>query len=408
MVDKAALVQTKQYREAATQWLEALKRKENVSVVFFPKTDRLIRFQQFLQDSVFMKSILGKEARFFFQILDFDTLNIEDKNDMENRIAEQMNFSRLTSRKLNFSQWLLYLRRHNVTLVLVLPRAEKYFSEPGSRIFSYLSAMIDTYDPFVISLCFFEADITHPYYSKLIPQSTRLYQNICYYPLYSPDDTRAFVQYLGKIWKKRIPAKLEQTVVELCGGHFWLVKEAVRKIVAESPDPFTQEGMQFRLRTIYEYLSPVEQATLSKLMLGKKNIEQSEKESLRYFQKMNFIDVRNRCKIQLFKDFIENHFERHGEFSIQQNKIFLNNVPIGRIFSRQEQRVFRLFLEHKDEIISREMIANSMWPTRTEEQYSDWAIDQLIARLRKRLSELSLSPKLLQAIRGKGYLFRLS
>src|SRR5258706_11570692 len=96
MFDKNAFVQTLQYEREATKWLQAIKRRENVSVVFFPKTDRLRRFQQFIEDAASIKKILGKKDRFFFQVLDLDPQDVEDKAGLYIRIAKLLNSAGIT------------------------------------------------------------------------------------------------------------------------------------------------------------------------------------------------------------------------------------------------------------------------------------------------------------------------
>ena len=407
MVDTTGLVITSQYKREAAKWLQSLKRKENVSVVFFPKTDRLIRLQQFLQDKVFMKSVLGANARFFFQVLDFESHIVEDPNEMYVRIAAQMNYSRLTPNKPDFGQWMTYLRKHDVTLVLVLPQAEKYLTVDNIHILSYLSSVVDAFSSLVVSLCFFEVDFIHSSLTRMFPVSTRLYQNIHYYPLYSTEDTLRFIRYLGKKWKTPISKNQETRIVEQCGGHFWLIKEAVRQMAAGNSNPFNQEGIRFRLRTIYDHFLPSEQSLLAKMSVHKQTFEPYEKESLRYFQKMNFMNQRGTCLVQLFEDFVAETAKFKGEFMLRDGKILLNEVPVDRMFSYQERRMVKMFLQKKGEIVTRDEIAAILWPTNTQDNYSDWAIDQIIARLRKRLSELYLSPKLLRSVRGKGYLLNL-
>jgi OmpR family two-component system bacitracin resistance response regulator BceR len=78
-------------------------------------------------------------------------------------------------------------------------------------------------------------------------------------------------------------------------------------------------------------------------------------------------------------------------------------VPLKGFFSRKEYNVLKLLLEQKEKIVSRDAVGATLWPINTEKHYSDWAIDQLIARLRQRLTELSLPPKMIQSVRGKGY-----
>ncbi len=78
------------------------------------------------------------------------------------------------------------------------------------------------------------------------------------------------------------------------------------------------------------------------------------------------------------------------------------------MFSRKELRVFKLLLEHRNSIVSRDEIAQRMWQGNVQEQYSDWAIDQLIARLRKRFVTFFLPSRLISVVRGRGYVLKLS
>jgi DNA-binding response OmpR family regulator len=64
-----------------------------------------------------------------------------------------------------------------------------------------------------------------------------------------------------------------------------------------------------------------------------------------------------------------------------------------------------LLLEKNGQTVSRDEIGQALWSD-NQEDYSDWAIDQLIARIRKRLKELSLSPKMVRVVRGKGYILK--
>ena len=107
-------------------------------------------------------------------------------------------------------------------------------------------------------------------------------------------------------------------------------------------------------------------------------------------------------------DFIKAQGERPAGFSLVGDSVYLNNVPVEKFFSRKEHRVMKLLVEHEGEVMSRNDIASALWPVDTEKEYSDWAIDQIIARVRKRLVHLHISPEILKVIRGKGYLLSLS
>ena len=64
---------------------------------------------------------------------------------------------------------------------------------------------------------------------------------------------------------------------------------------------------------------------------------------------------------------------------------------------------FDFGLSKKGKIVSREEIAKTIWEQSWEDFYSDWAIDQTISRLRKKLSELDVLPQIIKTIRGRGF-----
>jgi len=407
MNGESLLVTTRQYQEEAKKWLTALRRGENVSVIFFPKTDRLRRLQQLLEDQDFLRRVLGKGARYMFQVVDFSAHIIEDKHDLHEHIAEQLNLLRLSDTRLSFDQWLAYFRKNSMNMVLILPQAEKLLTTEERNALTQLSYVVDTLNPTFTVLSFYETDITHPSLASILP-STRLYQNIYFYPLYSASDALMFIRYLEKKWNFVCSRKVEQEILAACGGHFWFIKEAVRQLATSDSMSLAQEGMTFRLRTVYDQLLPSERGTLNKIITRKKDFSIDEQHCLSYFKKMNFIDAQNQLLVRHYQDFVLQRKNIASEFAIQDNRIFLNQIPIDKFFSKKEYRVLKTLLERKGTLVTRDEIAKSIWPSNTEEHFSDWAIDQIIARMRKSMQELFLSPALITTVRGKGYLLNLS
>ena len=291
--------------------------------------------------------------------------------------------------------------------ILIIPEAETYLNPTQKQILALLSELNERYAPLILILSLFEANFTHPDYLKFMPASTRLYENIFSYPLYDKTDTIAFIEMLEKLWDLIISDKTRESIIHAGGGHFWLVKQAVREVSSFADWKVDSAGMMFRLRTIYNFMLPSEQSVIRKLVTGNVNFDENERLSLNYLKKMNFVGDRNNCLIGGFSDLLLQPHVHSEEIVLRDNQIYINEVPVNKLFSRKEMRVFRILLEHKNLLVSREDIARCLWPKDTENHYSDWAIDQQIARLRKRLQELSLSPKLLEVVRGRGYRFKL-
>lgn len=401
---RLGLLTTDQYRNGVIKWLRALRRKESVAISFIPKTDRIIRLEQLLNDKVLMRSVLGTRSLHIFQLVDFTSSTIEDQEDLYYQIGNHLNSSRIAEKKLTFVGWMNYLKSKDATLVLTIVEGEKLLNPANSHILTLLSYAVDEHFPSIRILTIFETDITHPTVVAYLPSSTRLYQNIYNYPLYSQEDTRKFVALLEHQYRIPMAAKVKDDIVKRCGGHFWFVKEAVRGIASSGTWSPEDEGMIFRLRTVFHSLLDSEQSLLKKLAMGKSDFTREEKVSIVYLKRMRVINEQNKCTIDILNDFIVKHEEPISTITFADNRLSINNVPIDSFFSKKEHRVIKLLVEKANKIVTREEIALRIWPKDTHEQYSDWAIDQIIARVRKRLGELSLSASNLKVVRGKGYL----
>lgn len=401
------LVETAQYRDAARQWLGALSRGENASVMFFPKTDRLRRLQQLLEDRQFLQETLGKGPTYMFQMVDFSLTVVEDHMDIQDYIARMLNMPNLGMPPKLFDEWMTYFHDRNVRLVLILPDMEKYLVAPNHTILSYIAYLVIEYAPYITTLGFYEADLMHPAHMPLLPSSTFLLENVFYYPLYNDPDTLSFIRYLESKWNLTLTEAQEQEIISRCGGHFWFVKDAIRQIAHSGKWTLEAESLQFRIKTVHSLLSQSQQNVLLKLVRGQHNFGSEEEQSLNYLKHMRVLNSDNTFKVKLLGEYVQQHAAGAVALTMDTDHVFMNQIPIDQVFPRKEYRVLRLLLEKKGIIVTREEIASRLWPVDTDAQYSDWAIDQIIARVRKRLGELSVSPKVLQAVRGKGYILKV-
>lgn len=92
-------------------------------------------------------------------------------------------------------------------------------------------------------------------------------------------------------------------------------------------------------------------------------------------------------------------------FDSKLGSIIFQGKPVDEVFTRQEFDLLSFFLKHPDKVHSRDDVANVIWGKEMDEKYSDWAIDQLISKLRKKLGRLSVKERVIATIRGRGYRF---
>ncbi len=80
-------------------------------------------------------------------------------------------------------------------------------------------------------------------------------------------------------------------------------------------------------------------------------------------------------------------------------QIFKEDEPLE--LTPAEFEIFALLLQRREQVVSREFIANSVEALRWES--SDRSIDTIVSRIRHKIGDESRPPKMIRAVRGVGY-----
>ena len=75
------------------------------------------------------------------------------------------------------------------------------------------------------------------------------------------------------------------------------------------------------------------------------------------------------------------------------------------LFTSQELEIWNLLQSRKGEIVTRDIVAEIIWKNNTEEKYSDWAIDQVIHRIREKIRKAK-SPHKILTKKGQGFILQ--
>lgn len=212
-----------------------------------------------------------------------------------------------------------------------------------------------------------------PLFSQLVKTSP-VVQNIHYRPIRSVNDARQFLLWIEHFWDIQIPQSISEGLLTYLGSHYWLLKEGVR-LARDHPhfsleDILLSHSLVRKGITIFQRLSTGDQATVLSLLKGTPVACASE-----YLSRTKLVHDKT---IGLFYwDYIKDHL---FQVSLPQaaSDVIVHLTPL-------EQTVFTLLME-KQAIVSRDTIAQALWKDTTEEKYSDWAIDQLVHRIREKLA----------------------
>ena len=88
---------------------------------------------------------------------------------------------------------------------------------------------------------------------------------------------------------------------------------------------------------------------------------------------------------------------------IQAHRVWIRDDEVDPPLSPPQFRLLELLYKHPEQVVSRDDIANYVWPGTEGIGVSDQAIDALVRRLRDRLSEIDRDHDYILTIRGHGF-----
>jgi hypothetical protein len=203
---------------------------------------------------------------------------------------------------------------------------------------------------------------------------------------------------------------LQRNIVEVAKCHFTPLKQAVRFVrdtgSSNIRDILHHDMMQIKLKSIYDGLLPSEQSALSKIVAGANDFTEDEMVSIQFLKQTKWLEThsnRLRLTIPILGEYVESLHQSTKKIICVENRLLLGDVPIDAYLSHQEHAVLQRLVEQAGQVVGRDAIAKAIWGETWEDAYSDWAIDQLISRLRKKCVELDLPKTTIQSVKGKGF-----
>jgi hypothetical protein len=196
------------------------------------------------------------------------------------------------------------------------------------------------------------------------------------------EDLSVILATISKRYGLQLSPLVRKHLLVASGGHVQYAHLALIRLREEKFLPQSEgalfkilsEDEQIRLlnQELYESLNQEEQQVVTKL-IEQKSIEPSEFEQTQYLWDTGMVAGSIqvvRFFNPLFEEFIRNNqHSKSGEVD----------------FSKKEKRLFEYLNSHLGELCEREDIVETVWPESKEYGVTDWAIDQLVARVRKKL-----------------------
>lgn len=240
------------------------------------------------------------------------------------------------------------------------------------------------------------------------------FQNSSIFPLLDEENSGKFLECIATSFNVTIPKEIAEEIIDHCAGQMWLMKSAVRhganggQWSSWKNNPLFMQKVELWLNSFNRQ----EKSILENLVEVEHG--QAGENSTETFPDFHFLLARrivrtnkqgvNAVAVPVLTEVIAKKIARKSNLGVNElGNILQNNVLIDNLFSRRERRLLRLFIQQPNIVHTREACAKAVWAETVETDYTDWALDQVIKRLRKKLVGLGLSAQSIELVRGRGY-----
>lgn len=367
-------------------WLKALRFGENIWVTFAPYTDRDRRLNDFLLYAH------NKKIEYTFYSLRLSSF-FENTTPIEHTTSDvQIPINKKSEIISLIDQECGVLDTTTQPCVVVVRDAELLFSMPET-VALHLQSIFENRQE-VVFLFLSESSVS----KKSIP--TNLYQNHDIYPLYDRTGANQFILYLQKKFEVSISKKEVFTIIEHCGGHPWLIKEAVRLHAKGKTDFKNENSFKLKIETFFHSLSEDKHLVLSTLF-AKRTVPTHLQRTYERLMQIGLLH-KGSVTIQGLSPLVEKKLVQSIQLEVVAGEIFLGGARVTHLFSERMQVLVKYIFQNQRRIITRDELTNIIWPS-DDEEYSDWAFDQIISRFRQQLQELGFPLSVFKTLKGKGY-----
>ncbi len=374
------------FRQQLKSWLSISKYQESGSIYTYHKGIVLRRHQALSLRPDLISDLFGNQLPV---LVDLELPKYEDYDILEEE----------------FEKYEL----ENRTPVYWICGIDKFLLGKTDTLFHYLRKR-QADNPSISYVLFFSVNFLHPAVSGILTYTSTFLQNTCISALYTRETGSYFLDALAYKWNFTISDRLKESILANTSRHFTPLKQAARYIrdtgSTSTHDILNHDMMNIKLKGIIDGLLPSEQSALKKIVAGANDFNDDEAVSIDFLKKTGWLESVHHTlgiTVPIFSDFIARSLTKNKQLECSSGKILLGGVPVTSLFSQQEQSVIRLFIGSNLRIVTRDEVAQALWANGWSEKYSDWAIDQIMSRIRKKLAYLELPKSLIESVKGKGF-----
>jgi hypothetical protein len=223
---------------------------------------------------------------------------------------------------------------------------------------------------------------------------TTFFQYQLIFPLHAEETVQAFITNLSNDLNVTIDTKTAHQIYDYCGGMLWLVSACVRGIAQGKTleQMLKNNEVTDKATMIWQALPELHQRVLA----GFEAAPEITKELGKYGF---YLDYRGTVP-GFIKACVQ--IESRSGIHLSEKSIQFMGKDLSNHFTHSELRLLNFGHQHLGEVMPRDTWGEAYWQDSYDQNYSDWALDKVMSRMRTKLKTAKL-PLNLVTKRGKGY-----
>jgi hypothetical protein len=233
-----------------------------------------------------------------------------------------------------------------------------------------------------------------------------LFENITIAKAAPRQETEHLIRHFCHQWQYPLSTKAIRYIAAESGGQFLLAKGVLRTALKERKKTVveiatlidTHPDISFRMDTFLSSLTPKQRTILSAIAVNK---PPSDEREVVHMARMDILrPTVTGYEIRL--PMIERYLQK---FTGEKDRLrgWLANI---HQLTLREKQVLQVLIDKKGDPVTRDEIARVLWGDSWEQKYSDWGIDQMISRVRRKLHLSGIQgTHTILALKKKGFIF---
>ncbi len=377
-------------KEQVEEIVSIIKKRENACILAFYglSINRLLRsienktlLENYFSDKELKKHIfLYYDCSFgedlFLEVLEASLSRYSDKQGVLKQIYD------------------LVERDFNITLIL----NEYKFKYKKISDYSNLIGEVDKQRTTLMTVMF-----PGEYYSQNLirfNRSTVISHNLIHFPFLTEEESEKWLKIEARKLNIALNKNEINKIVKFSGGITTFIRNCLRRYQKyKNVDQVLKSDELANIVNIFwNIMEPKENMVLKKIV---QRADLSKvKNYINYFKAFNLIDKQNRV-VGKWIDLIQVP-KKDLKIILKGKSLYFNNINLNKELSEEELAVLKKLLLSKDKFISKEEAISIKTKNYTLE-YTDWAVDKFVSRLKTKLSTFGLSDDFIKNVWGKGY-----